>query len=337
LQQEGGTLLSFDQILAGLTASLRRNKGAAPSRTLAELLGYSSQDRVLIVNCDDLGSSQSANRAVERALRTGFATSATLMVPCPWARNAAIACRDLDVGIHLTLTSEYPAYRWRSLTGAASLHDKDGYLPKTAQEIWAKGDLADIDRECRAQIDQACEWGLEPTHIDSHMHVLQLDRHLFDVYMRLAIDYGLPLRLHAATHVWPFAYIARRTLQGRGIVTPDRFIEPPWGEPLRKTLLSRMDRLLPGVTEVSAHPADDSEELHAYDEEYAEIRAADARFLVEAAMRHAFTSRGVKKVGYAMLRDAMRTLMLERNASVCKARARAPVPHGEPAGLSVSS
>jgi predicted glycoside hydrolase/deacetylase ChbG (UPF0249 family) len=75
--------------------------------TLAERLGFAADDRLLIINCDDLGSSHAANSGVFDALRNGLATSATLMVPCPWAREAAARYRGEDVGVHLTLNAEY--------------------------------------------------------------------------------------------------------------------------------------------------------------------------------------------------------------------------------------
>lgn len=50
-------------------------------KSLAERLGYSPEQRLLIVNCDDLGSSHAANVATYRAMVYGVATSATLMVP----------------------------------------------------------------------------------------------------------------------------------------------------------------------------------------------------------------------------------------------------------------
>ena len=75
--------------------------------SLAERLGYGPDDRLLIINCDDLGSSHAANVGVYEALREGVATSATLMVPCPWAREAAARYRGEDVGVHLTLNAEY--------------------------------------------------------------------------------------------------------------------------------------------------------------------------------------------------------------------------------------
>src|SRR3546814_7544305 len=80
--------------------------------TLAERLGYGPEDRLLIINCDDLGSCHAANLGTYEALRDGIATSATLMVPCPWARDAASRYRGEDVGVHLTLNAEHDTYRW---------------------------------------------------------------------------------------------------------------------------------------------------------------------------------------------------------------------------------
>ena len=97
--------------------------------TLAERLGYPSDAKLLIINCDDLGSSRSANVAVYAALRHGLATSATLMVPCPWARDAAAQYRGEDVGVHLTLNAEWETYRWGPITHSPSLLDGDGGFP----------------------------------------------------------------------------------------------------------------------------------------------------------------------------------------------------------------
>jgi len=120
------------------------------SASLAQRLGGQPDDKLLIVNCDDLGSSHAANLAIDAALRRGVATSATLMVPCPWALEAVQLCAGLDIGVHLTLTAEYPGYRWRALTGAKSLHNDLGFMPATAEEVWAKAGLDDVRAECRA-------------------------------------------------------------------------------------------------------------------------------------------------------------------------------------------
>jgi len=98
-----------------------------PSRTLAQQLDldYAPSSAFFIVTGDGLGSSGPANDAIE-AIRQGIATSPTLIVPAPSAQAVAECCSDIDIGVRLPLMSEYPTYRWRSLTGAPSLHDADG-------------------------------------------------------------------------------------------------------------------------------------------------------------------------------------------------------------------
>ena len=97
--------------------------------TLAERLGYAPGSKLLIVTCDDLGLTHSTNVAVYDAVRNGVATSASLMVPCPWARDAAGRYRGEDVGVHLTLNAELEPYRWGPITHSPSLLDGDGGFP----------------------------------------------------------------------------------------------------------------------------------------------------------------------------------------------------------------
>lgn len=128
------------------------------SLSLIERLGYEAGNKLLIVNCDDLGSSHSTNLATIQALSGGIATSTSLMVPCPRAWEAAQIVKGLPTGIHLTLTSEYPGYRWRSLTGKASLSDRDGFLPSSAKATLERLIVGDVRAECRAQIETALAW-----------------------------------------------------------------------------------------------------------------------------------------------------------------------------------
>jgi len=131
-----------------------------PGPSLAEQLGYAPDAKLLIVNCDDLGSSRAANVAVYDAVRRGVATSATLMVPCPWSRDAAAMYRGEDIGVHLTLTSEWETYRWGPITHSPSLLDGDGGFPRTIQDAWDHGDIDEVRKECRTQIERAT--GAEP-------------------------------------------------------------------------------------------------------------------------------------------------------------------------------
>ena len=120
--------------------------------TLAQRLGYPADARLVIINADDLGSCHSANVGVFECLHTGTVTSATLMVPCPWAREASSRYRGEDVGVHLTLNAEYELYRWGPITIAPSLLGGDGGFPRTIEDVWDHADLDEVRRECRAQI-----------------------------------------------------------------------------------------------------------------------------------------------------------------------------------------
>jgi chitin disaccharide deacetylase len=274
--------------------------------SLVERLGYGLDERLLIVNCDDLGSSHSANVAIEHAVRESFATSATLMVPCPWAYEAAQTCRDLDVGVHLTLTAEYPGYRWRALTGGRTLHNADGFLPAMAGEVFAYADVSEARAECRAQIEQALSWGLDVTHLDSHMGSVQTDPRFYAIYLDLAAEFDLPLRMVSAGGERRLGFPCRGPASERDIVHPDHFVSPPWPEPTRPVLERLLAELRPGVTEVYLHPVADGADLRAYDPANAHIRAGDDANFRHAALRRLVEDSGVTLISYRPLRDLQR-------------------------------
>jgi len=270
--------------------------------TLAERLGYLPDARLLIVNCDDLGSSHAANLAIARVLERGVATSATLMVPCPWAREAATMCAGRDVGVHLTLTAEYPGYRWRSLTGGASLHDADGFLPATAAEVFAHALPADARAELRAQIDQALAWGVDVTHLDSHMGTAQFDARFFEIYLDLAAEYRLPVRMISARADARLGFGARRRAAERGILFPDHLLDS-FPKPAREVLFDRIPNLRPGVAEIFGHPVDDGAELRGYDKEQPDLRADDAALLADPVTKRRIGEAGVIPISYRVLRE----------------------------------
>ncbi len=119
--------------------------------TLAERLGHSPDDRLIILSCDDLGSCHAANVGVFTALREGAATCASLMVPAPWAGDAAKhALPTDDLGVHLTLNAEHEYYRWGPITHAPSLQSGEGGFPRTLEDLWEHADPAEVLRELRA-------------------------------------------------------------------------------------------------------------------------------------------------------------------------------------------
>lgn len=271
--------------------------------TLAERLGHAADAKLLIINCDDLGSSRAANVSIYHALRKGTATNATLMVPCPWSRDAARMHMGEDVGVHLTLTSEWDTYRWAPITHSPSLLDGDGGFPRTVADTWDHADIDEVRKECRAQIERAILWGFDVTHLDSHMGTSQLKPEFFDVYLELAIDFGLPLRMasHSAERSIGFPY--RKLAAAEGVVFTDHFVYCPVGA--RKTIERTLFDLRPGVTEVFLHPAVDSDELrHSYPDW--DKRVDDDSLLRDPLFEQLLTRAGATLISYRALRDAQR-------------------------------
>ncbi len=274
--------------------------------TLAERRGYGPEDRLLIVNCDDLGSSHAANVGVYEALREGTATSATLMVPCPWAREAAARHRGEDVGVHLTLNSEWDRYRWGPITHAPSLLDGDGGFPRTVEEVWEHADLDEVRRELRTQVERAILWGFDVTHLDSHMGTLQLRPEFFDVYLELAVEFDVPLRLAGASAERVTGFPFRRLAAEAGVVFPDHFLHVA-GRGTRPVLERALADLRPGVTEVYAHPAIDTPELRALAPDWP-ARVDDHDLLARDHDLPAMAERlGVKFIGWRALRRLQRS------------------------------
>lgn len=170
----------------------------AQTKTVAERLGYPPDAKLLIVHADDLAVAHSVDAASFAALDKGGVTSASIMVPCPWLNEVAAYAKDhpnVDLGLHLTLTSEWKIYRWgpvESKDRVASLLDASGYLwPETGPAVQSLK-AEEAEREIRAQVERAIAAGIHPTHLDSHMGVLFARPDLFAAYVKVAHDYHLP-------------------------------------------------------------------------------------------------------------------------------------------------
>ena len=184
----------------GLIVALLAIAASASGQTknVAERLGYPADAKLLIVHADDLAVSHSVDAASLDALDKAGVTSASIMVPCPWLNEVAAYAKDhpnADLGLHLTLTSEWKIYRWgpvESKGKVASLLDSSGYLwPETGPAV-QNLKAEETEREIRAQIARSIAAGIHPTHLDSHMGVLFAKPELFAVLVRVAHEYHLP-------------------------------------------------------------------------------------------------------------------------------------------------
>ena len=270
--------------------------------TLAERLGHAPDDRLVIINADGLGLCHAANEGVYQSLRTGVATSASLMVPCPWAREAAARYRGEDVGVHLTLNAEYERYRWGPVTHAPSLLDGDGGFPRTVADLWDHADLDETRRELRAQVERAILWGFDISHLDSHMGSVQLKPEFFDVYLDLAVDFSLPIRLSGGSTERTIGFPFRKLAAEEGVVFPDHFV---MGRDVgsRRVIERTVHDLRPGVTEMIVHPAIDTPEIRALAPDWAG-RVDDHDLMVnDHSLRTLLQRAGAHLIGYRELRE----------------------------------
>ena len=272
---------------------------------LADRLGFRPDATVLIINCDDLGLSHATTTGTYEALRDGVASSASLMVPCPWSRAAASRYRGEDVGVHLTLNAEFELYRWGPITSAPSLLDGDGGFPRTVEDVWEHADLDEARRELRAQVERAILWGFDVSHLDSHMGTLQMRPEFFDIYLDLAVEFELPLRLSGPSTEAAIGFPFRRLASESGVIFPDHFLQIP-GVGSRRSVERMMGELRAGVTEIYLHPAVDTPEQRALDPQWA-ARVDDHHLLVlDPDFQRALDRQGIQLIGYRPLRTLMR-------------------------------
>ena len=168
-------------------------------KSLAEQLGYPADAKLLIIHADDLGVIHTVNQATFKAFAEGLVKSASIMVPTPWLAEVAAYAKanpDHDMGIHLTLTSEWEYLRWGPVAPAgqvSSLLDENGYFYPDCAQLWEHAKIEEVEIELRAQIKKAIAMGIQPTHLDSHMGCLfSSDPRYYELYVQLAKEFGIP-------------------------------------------------------------------------------------------------------------------------------------------------
>ncbi|HEV3366655.1 MAG TPA: polysaccharide deacetylase family protein [Acidimicrobiales bacterium] len=273
--------------------------------TVAERLGYPPDAKLLILNCADLGFCHASSVGVYDSLREGIGTSASLIVPAPWAREAASRFRGEDIGVRLTLNAEHDLYRWGPITNAPSLLDGDGGFPRTVSDVWDHADLDEVRRECRAQLERAVLWGFDISHLDAHLDALVLRPEFFDIYLELAVDFSLPLRLLSAEAEPNVGFPVRQLAAEEGVLFADRFPTLPAMES-RQAFLDLVATLEPGLTELTLHPAIDTPELRAITTDWRQRVADHVLLVADRGLDRLIAEAGVTLIGYRPLHDAMR-------------------------------
>ncbi|MHC4537280.1 MAG: polysaccharide deacetylase family protein [Planctomycetota bacterium] len=256
----------------------------------------------LIVRGDDIGSSHAANVACIESYKEGIMKTVELMVPCGWFPEAVKLLNEnpgLDVGVHITLTSEWENIKWRPLTKAPSLTDADGYFYPM---IWQRKDfpagtalkeadwkIEEIEKEMRAQIELAKRKVPHVSHLTCHMGCSGWDPKVREVYLRLAKDYNLDIS--------PSDYAVKGFGRLKGAKTAEERI---------KSFIQNLKGLKPGTYIFVEHPGLDTEEMRAighkgyYD--VAKDRDAVTEIFTSPDVKRTIDKLGIKLISYADLR-----------------------------------
>jgi predicted glycoside hydrolase/deacetylase ChbG (UPF0249 family) len=238
----------------------------------------------LLVRADDLGAAQSVNEACVRTAREGIVRSVEVIVPGPWFLDAVRLLKenlDIDVGVHLALTSEWERVKWRPLTHAPSLVDADGYFhPSTRQRadfppktgfLESGFKLDEVERELRAQIELAKKHLPRISHVSAHMGAATATPELRAIVTKLAAEFGLKTQTPRSAGGWSGAFLSAGQKE--------------------QNLVGLLEKLGPGEWFVIEHPAFDTPEMRNIGHKGYENVAAD-----RAGVTQAFTSEKVKEV-----------------------------------------
>jgi hypothetical protein len=241
---------------------------SAQSQNLAQRLGYPADAKLLILHADDLAVAHSEDQASFEALNQGAVSSASIMVPCPWITEVADYAKahpEADLGLHLTLTSEWKTYRWGPISSrdlVPSLLNPQGYLYSTTGDAARQIKPEDAEREVRAQVETALKMGIHPTHLDSHMGTLFTKPAMVAVLARVAHEYHLPFLMLKIPGTPPDMYAA---LNPSDVILDHVFMaSPPIKEDEWLSYYAHiLKNLSPGVSEIIVHLAYDDAEMQA--------------------------------------------------------------------------
>lgn len=259
------SLKQIRNICVGLLADM--GFGTQVQTNTLERLGYPADAKLVILHADDVAMARSVNRASFTALDQKAISSASVMVPCPCLPEVAEYAKahpDADLGVHLTLTSEWKTYRWGPVAPrdqVPSLLDPEGYFYRDVPSAAAHIKPKEAEREIRAQIELAMKMGIRPTHLDMHMMALAATPQLYTTLMKVAHDLRVPflaVRGNGGRRIK--ALFSDTDIVFDSLVMLDSNVpSDQWTE----SYVRALDLLKPGLHYLIVHPGYDDAELQA--------------------------------------------------------------------------
>lgn len=268
---------------------------------------------MLIIHADDLGMCHSVNRATFIALEEGAVSSASAMVPCPaFAEVAEVAKTHpkYDIGIHSTLISEHPHFKWGPVSNqryGSEMVDEQGHF-------WPRNDLLhaspeQIGDEISAQIVFSTQSGLRPTHLDSHTFSVARPDYI-PAYVQTARRFELPFLITEHWHAYcaPDDPAASQDVIVEDVFQAGRNLTPA---SLEDYYLSVPSQVRAGLSQLIVHPAFDDAEMHSiYEgrEAYgAAWRQRDFEIMRSQKFKSALRENNIQVINWGMIKSALRS------------------------------
>ena len=269
---------------------------------------------MLIIHADDLGMCHSVNRATFIALEEGSVSSASAMVPCPaFAEAAEVASQhpEYDIGIHSTLISEHPGYKWSPMFTkhhGPEMVDEQGHF-------WPRNDFLraspqEIGDEISAQITLAKQSGLNPSHLDSHTFSVARPEYI-PSYVETARRFALPFLI---TEHWHSYCSPGDPAAAEDVIVEDVFQagRDLTSSSLEDYYLSIPGQVRPGLSQLIVHPAFDDPEMrtiYAGREAYgAAWRQRDFEIMRSGKFKSVLRANNIQVVNWGMIKSAMQSL-----------------------------
>jgi predicted glycoside hydrolase/deacetylase ChbG (UPF0249 family) len=280
-------------------------------KTWSERLGYPKGRKVLLLHMDDLGMCPEANAAAERYIEEKQILSGSVMMPCPeaatfiaWAKKHP----ETDIGLHLTLTSEWKKYRWPPVTEAAKvpgLIDPDGKFWHEVPDVVAHASAAEVEMEIRSQIEKSLALGYRPSHIDTHMGTLYGSPEYARVFFKVAQEYNIPANAIDVSvpevadkfkqQGYPINDVVLKILNEYRLPKLDNFTSVSPGstyEEKRATFFALVKSLSPGLTEIIFHPSLETDNLRSITNSWQQ-RVWEAQLFADPLVQQFFQKEGI--------------------------------------------
>lgn len=290
---------------------------SAQQASIQERLGYPKNAKLLIIHGDDLGVSHSENEATTAAMEKGSVSSASIMVPCPWLSEIAAYANShpkADLGLHLTLTSEWKYYKWSPVAGSSEvpgLVNKSGYLFSSVDSVYKQATLKEVEKELRAQILRARQSGIDFTHFDSHMGTLFGNADYLKLFVRLGKEFKVPVLLLRSGSGSAFSVHLDSLSSGQDVMADRIYTASPadFKNGMENFYSKTLNSLQPGLNILIIHVAYDDKEMQAITMDHPEWgaawRQADYNFFTSDNCRKILKDQDIHVITWREIRDKL--------------------------------